>query len=384
MWDIVYGSDTFKFMKTSSGSAVILGLMSGTSLDGLDLACVEFTWSQESVSTQSKNKYETTWSYRFIQTQGVPYDDLWKSRLQSAADLSARDLEKLHREYGNYLGHHASTFLTDHGLDPLLIASHGHTVFHEPAQRYTLQIGGLEEIASATQRAVAGDFRSLDVARGGQGAPLVPIGDSLLFPEYCACVNLGGFCNVSYDIGNSRTAFDLGVCNLLLNQLSESLPGGVDWGGKLAREGQVIPSLLDHLRDDPYYSLPSPRSLDRVWYDKMLWPIVQTYLGEYSRADLLATACHHIAWSIAMQLELPRESALLLTGGGAHNDYLVECIREQLPYGNIVVPDEQLIEFKEALIFALLGLLRSHDQINVLASVTGADRDSVAGLICRP
>lgn len=352
----------------------ILGMMSGTSLDGLDLALVELT-----------NKTDG-WAYRLLATEALSYAPAMRTRLEESIHIPASDLLAFHAEYGTWLGQRARQFLDKTGLEADAVASHGHTVHHRPERGFTFQLGSPQHLALACKLPVVGDFRSLDVALGGQGAPLVPIGDRLLFREFDFCLNLGGISNISFENEGQRIAFDIGIANMLLNHLSRKAGKEYDAGGELARSGQLIPSLLKALDALPYYSKPFPKSTGYEWFAAAILPLLEAH--QAPPADHLRTGVEHIAGQIAGQVnELSGNSQVkvLVTGGGAFNTYLMELLRQKS--GDRVqwmVPDAELVGFKEAVVFALLGALRLEGETNVLASVTGASRDSCSGVLYRP
>jgi anhydro-N-acetylmuramic acid kinase len=259
-----------------------------------------------------------------------------------------------------------------------LIASHGHTIFHQPDAGFTAQIGSGAAIYAETGLTTVCDFRSVDVALGGQGAPLVPIGDELLFGEYDACLNLGGFANISYRKDGTRVAFDVCACNIVLNQVAQQ--GGMDYdeNGAMARDGKVVTSLLDELNGLTFFSQTGAKSLGREWVEKEVWPVVSKY--EIVLEDLMATLVEHMAMQVAHVVKTGEVDTLFITGGGAHNSYLIERMTA-LVTCNLTLAPKQLIEFKEALIFGFLGMLRVHNLPNSLASVTGAKKDSLGGCI---
>lgn len=342
----------------------VAGLMSGTSLDGLDIALCRFTPAGAG------------WTYEIIRAATLPYSGAWENRLRNIENASALELALAHSDYGHYLGTCVKTFL-EQGVEPVdLIASHGHTIFHQPDKKLTFQLGSGAAIAAATGIQTACDFRTGDVALGGQGAPLVPIGDDLLFGDYTYCLNLGGIANISYRENNRRLAYDICAVNMVLNTLSQLAGKKYDDGGQLARSGKRIPEMETELDALPYYKEAPPKSLGKEWVLAAVFPIIDRY--KYNLADCMHTFVKHIARQIGNQFK--SEGTCLVTGGGAYNTFLLECIREQTQT-KISAGSPQLIEYKEALIFALLGLLRLLGQPNALASVTGAQRDNCGGAI---
>ncbi len=344
-----------------------VGLMSGTSLDGLDIALCNLSI------------IDGKWSYSLLKTQTVPYSTTWHQQLKSAVSLSGYELICLHRKYGQWLGEQVKAFLEDVDVKVELICSHGHTVFHEPHKMVNFQIGDGAVIAGICGITTVSDFRSLDVCLGGQGAPLVPIGDQLLFSDYTACVNLGGFANLSCTKDIQRVAWDICAVNYVLNRLAGKVGKAFDEDGLLGQGGKVINNLLDELQSLDYYQKSHPKSLGQEWVDEALWPIIEKYLTAPVE-DLCRTYYEHVAKIIADDLNDLDKGSVLFTGGGVFNGFLMERIKSSVQQ-QVVVGDEELVNYKEALIFALLGALRYEEQMNSLASVTGATRDSSSGII---
>ena len=338
----------------------IIGLMSGTSLDGVDLAYVKF---------ENKEKL----SYEIITTQTVPYSKSWKLRLQSAFHFNKEELKQIDVHYGNYLGELVKDFIQKNTIKQLdFVASHGHTIFHKPEEGYTLQIGDGQELANTCKQKVICDFRTQDVALGGQGAPLVPIGDQLLFSKYDYCLNIGGFANISYDDKGVRKAFDICPANIVLNHYTRKIGLEYDDKGQMARKGKLNSKLLEALNSLPVYQKKNSLGNEVVVVDFI--PLIDLF--NLSIPDILHTFLVHFSQKIAD--EMKTNSKVLITGGGAFNSFLIEKIKE-FSNSQIVIPEKQLIEYKEALIFGLLGLLKSENKINCLASVTGASKDHSSG-----
>ena len=344
----------------------VIGLMSGTSLDGVDIAFCTF------------RKENGHWSYQIEKGETIPYSGTWKSRLSLLEKGSSLEFVRTDIEYGRFLGRITSDFISKHGVKPDFIASHGHTIFHQPGSGITSQIGKGSEIAAMTGRRVICDFRSTDVALGGEGAPLVPVGDRMLFGEYDYCLNLGGFANISYEESGSRIAFDICPANIVLNQLASLLNKPYDENGLLASRGNLNEQLLDELNRLEYYQKNPPKSLGKEWVLATIDPIIARY--SVSTNDLLRTFSEHIAVQVGNAIRHAGKSRMLITGGGAFNVFLVERIR--LKSGaTVILPDPLTINFKEALIFAFLGVMRCREEINCLASSTGASRDSAGGSV---
>ena len=335
--------------------------MSGTSLDGLDLAECSFT---------SENN---TWKFEILKTSHRPYPEEILEQLKNATKLQDSAINNLDSILGKFYAKACLKFNLD---DIDFIASHGHTIFHQPEKKMTLQIGNLAEMNRMTDKKVIGDFRSLDVSLGGQGAPLVPIGDRMLFSDYTACVNLGGFSNISMEKSNQRIAWDICPVNVVSNRLAQALGREFDRDGELAKSGLVDSSVLNALNQLNYYKLEAPKSLGMEWVLQHVQPIIDA--SPLSVEDKLSTWSEHIAIQIAK--ELPSTGKTLFTGGGSRNKFLMEKIRNKTT-AEIVIPTDDLLDFKEAMIFAFLGVLRIRGEINTLSSVTGAERDSSGGVI---
>lgn len=350
------------------GSRRALGIMSGTSLDGLDLALCRFSNTGEQ------------WTYVIENALTVPYPEDWYKKLAGASSLDAFSLLLLHKEYGKYIGEQVNAFLPAENALPDLVASHGHTVFHDPSKGLTFQLGDGAVIAATCGITTACDFRSLDVALGGQGAPLVPIGDELLFGGYDYCLNLGGFANISFRKDKHRLAFDICPVNILLNHLALKSGLSFDRDGNIGRSGKVIDPVLKALDALAYYRTPPPKSLGREWLEHQVLPLVSHH--GFIIPDLLRTAYQHIAGQISAVIR-DDHASVLVTGGGTYNNFLLELISENTGC-TLVIPDDKVIQYKEALIFALLGVLRNNHEINCLSSVTGARKDTSSGIVYLP
>lgn len=351
-------------------SYLVTGVMSGTSCDGLDMVLSKFQHDGSS------------WSFQILNSGVMPYSRSWHERLSEAHHLPARDLERLSREYGDLIGHSLNKFHTEHPEKPHLIGSHGHTVFHQPHNgRFTLQTGHGAHIAALTGIDTVCDFRSMDIALGGQGAPLVPVGDRDLFGKYPACLNLGGIANLSVNRGGQMEAFDICPANMALNEMASETGLSYDRDGELASKGTTDPELFSILEKLEFYSIKGPRSLGREWYSSVFRPVLES--SEISIEDKLATICEHIAMRITACLPADAEGGILVTGGGAHNRYLISRIIHHAEQKGLIIhlPERAIIDFKEAIIFAYLALLRSLGKVNTLASVTGAEADSSGGCI---
>ena len=342
----------------------VIGLMSGTSLDGLDIAGCSF---------EKKNNH---WNFAVHKTQTLPYPEFWKEKLINAHNLDGLSLIEIHKSYGKYMGEKINEFLKGSSIDYDLIASHGHTIYHQPKKGITLQIGDGNTIAAETGISTISDFRSLDVALGGQGAPLVPIGDKLLFNAYDFCLNLGGFSNISYDYNSQRIAFDPSPANLPINYLMKGLNKAYDKNGETGRTGKIDKSFLNKLNGLSFYRQKAPKSLGREWVENEFIPVLNSSI--ITIEDKLRTVYEHLAIQISKPMENFQKGKLLITGGGTHNTFLIERIRSHTKH-QVIIPSKETIDFKEAIIFAFLGVLRFRNEVNCLASVTGARKDSSGG-----
>ncbi len=341
-----------------------IGLMSGTSLDGLDICFAKF----------EKGNF---WDFEIITAETIPYSKSLEDLLKNSIYLSTEELLELNSEYGFYLGKTVKNFIEKHHIKHIdLIASHGHTVFHQPQKKFTLQIGDGRAIKIETGLSVIYDFRSQDVLMGGNGAPLVPIGDELLFSQYDACLNIGGFSNISLKIKNKRLAFDIAPVNIVLNKLAQQFNKNFDENGDLARSGKINNELLLKLNSLEFYKKSHPKSLGIEWCNENIFPL----FGNIEALDVLATFTEHAAQQISTVFNENHLKNVLYTGGGTYNQFLTEKIRNKTNT-EIIIPPKELIEYKEALIFAFMGVLKLNNEINVLSSATGSSHDHCSGII---
>lgn len=344
-----------------------IGVMSGTSLDGVDIVDCYFMHS------------ENGWCYDFTHCKVYPYPPEMLERLKHSHELNGHDLAQLDVDYGRFLGKLVKDFIAENHCNPRFVASHGYTVFHDPQKGLTLQIGSGAHIAAVSGIDTICDFRTKDVALGGSGAPLVPIGDKLLYGEqFDYCLNLGGFANISYDgADNQRIAYDICPFNIVANTLTRRIGLEFDKNGDFGRKGVVDKELLAKLNAIPYYKQHPPKSLGREFVDAEILPL----FGQRTDIEnLLATYYQHAAYQISRAIVGEDEKNVLVTGGGAYNDYFIECLKNSTNH-NIELPDKSEIDFKEAIIFAFLGVLRYLGQQNCLKSVTGASCDNIGGAI---
>lgn len=349
----------------------VIGLMSGTSLDGLDMCYCRFEFLPDN-----------HWSYEIRAAESVSYSDSWRQSLKESMDISEEGLDSLSLDFGAFMGHKVKGFIKRHQLEKIdFIASHGHTVHHRPQEGVTIQIGDGRQMVSDLGIPIINDFRTLDVALGGQGAPLVPFVDKGLFSNYEACLNLGGIANISFDSSNQRLAFDVCPANLPLNKwVSQHSKELFDRGGEFARQGSLIPTVLEQLNQLPFYNQTGPKSLGVEWLEKYFYPNLE---GDWFWKDVLRTVVEHETEQIARVCEQHQLKNTLVTGGGAYNTFFMERLQAKTST-NLVVPEPQLVEFKEALAFAFLGVMCFRNEVNTLASVTGAREDSCGGKIWNP
>ncbi len=346
----------------------VIGTMSGTSLDGLDIAYCTLEFS------------DGQWCFEINSATTIDYTPELKQKLVAAIQMNGFELMNLSNEFGYFIGKCVNRFIETEKIDTTkidAISSHGHTIFHQPEINLTTQIGSGANISATTKLPVICDFRSVDIALGGQGAPLVPIGDKLLFPKQDYCINLGGIANISFEEGNERVAFDICPVNIVLNHLSTMLGKPYDKDGALSESGSINDNLLTTLNALSYYRDSYPKSLGREWIEDEIFPILNSF--EISIEDKLNTFTEHIAIQISTTIT-SNNKQLLLSGGGTFNSFLVDRIKANTN-NEIVIPSEQIIEFKEALIFAFLGVLRLRKEVNCLQSVTGAKRNNIGGCI---
>ncbi len=346
----------------------VVGVMSGSSLDGLDFALVEFF-------------KDINWHFKLIDSSTYPYSKKIYEKLKCSSSLSLKDIEKLDKFYTIYLSKRINKFLkknNEHKID--FISSHGHTVLHQPSIGVTHQIGNLPMLAKLIDKKVICDFRSKDVKMGGEGAPLVPAGELKLFHQSDTFLNLGGFANITIKNQNKIIAYDICPVNTILNLLATKIGKPFDKNGELASEGKLIPELEKKLNSVEFFKSTPPKSLGFEWVKKNILPILESF-QEVSLNDVLNTYTVFIAKQISFALK-GRKTALI-TGGGAFNSYLMQQIKNRTSCA-LFIPDEKIINFKEAIIFAFLGLLRDQNKINCFASVTGAKRNHSSGNIFLP
>ena len=346
----------------------VIGVMSGTSLDGIDLAYIRF----------EKNKH---WTFHIIEAETYSYSEEWKLILQNLHRSSPTILAEKDLQYTKLLGDTVLKFINSKNLKEIdLICSHGHTILHEPDRGITYQIGNKEALAKQLVQTVICDFRAQDVLFGGQGAPLVPIGDLLLFPDYNACLNLGGFANGSMSKNRDVIAYDICAVNTVMNSLAEKKGMPFDKDGELAKNGTLIPELFSDLGALKFYKIDSPKSLGIEWVNSIISPLLAKF-NDHKVENILHTYARHISFEISRNFS--KNQHVLVTGGGAKNLFLMSLLKTDC-LATLFLPEEKLIDFKEALIFGFLGVLRSRNEVNCLSSVTGASVDHSSGYIFSP
>ncbi len=365
----------------------VLGLMSGSSLDGLDLALCEFVVENENIS-----------SWKLLQADTLPFSEMWQSRLAHLPVQNAQVYAQTHVYFGHYMGELVNQFLKNISNDNLenknidFIASHGHTIFHFPNKRMTAQIGDGAALAAITGHSVISDFRTQDIAIGGEGTPLAPAADKYLFEGYDFYLNIGGIANISCNVNGKMIAFDIGGANQIFNRLANLVDLEYDDGGQLAAKGEIVNILLEEINATDYFSQKYPKSLDNQWVVQNLFKKYFEFPDE-SIENKLRTAIEQLAQQTVKSvlqiienegLTNDKKYKMLATGGGVFNLFLIKrmqtLLSEQLNI-EIVIPEKEIIQFKEAILMGLLGVLRMENIPNCMASVTGAKRDTIGGAV---
>jgi len=347
----------------------IIGVMSGTSLDGIDLVYAKFCLDE-------------TWSFEIVHAQTVEYDSYWYDTLKELVNKSIEELKEVDTNYTKHLAKVIKNFITKYQIKNIdAICSHGHTALHQPENKLTYQIGNKPMLAELLKETVVCDFRVQDVELGGQGAPLVPIGDELLFSEFDFCLNLGGFANISMNFKGTRIAYDICPVNIVLNHYVGKLGLNYDDEGEIASKGNISVDLLNQLNALGFYKATYPKSLGLEWVNTNIFPLIDTF--ELEIQDILKTFVEHIAVQIASEINKKNTSTVLITGGGVYNVYLIDRIKAH-SIQKLIVPKKEVVEFKEALIFGFLGVQKLRNEVNCLSSVTGAIKDHSSGKIFLP
>lgn len=353
----------------------VIATMSGSSLDGLDIAYAHIQLDPEP-------------AFRIVAADTFAYTDAELQVLRTVSRTGTHADDQTDQWFGAVSAAYISAFLRQLGYPPVdLVASHGHTTLHKPSLGISQQIGDPQVMANALRLPVIARFRQADVDAGGQGAPLVPLCDQLFFSEYDACLNIGGIANISFETPQGRVGFDICGANQILNFFAEQAGWPYDAEGEMAAAGEMDPALFDQLNAVPFLAAPYPKSLDNHF-------VHRAFIEPLQRAplmlnDKLATAAHHIAYQIARVIEQqPGRRALadyrlLVTGGGAFNRHLIRLIRDHARI-QVQLPDTIIIQYKEALAMALMGVLRFQNRSNFLPSVTGASAAVSGGVIATP
>jgi anhydro-N-acetylmuramic acid kinase len=346
----------------------VIGLMSGTSIDGVDLVYVNFFF----------NKY---WSFKILKFKTYEYDKDWQNILKNLIDKDQNSIKLIDKNYTKLLSKYILRFIEEFSIKKIdFVSSHGHTALHDPSNSITYQIGNLKELTNYTGLKVICDFRVEDIKLGGQGAPLVPVGEKYIFPEYDTLINIGGFANITIKSNNNLIAYDICPVNIVFNHLSNLINLKYDDKGKISSSGKINLELFNHLQSIDYYKQVSPKSLGVEWVKEVIFPIINNFL-EIPVEDLLNTFSKHFASQIANNIKSSNKT--LITGGGAYNDYLIQNIMD-LTESEIIIPSSEIIEYKEALIFGFLGVLKDLNINNCYSSVTGAIKDHCSGNIFIP
>ena len=352
-------------MLSSKNIYNVIGVMSGTSLDGIDLCYSEFTLN------------ESVWSFSIKICETILYNEYWAEKLSQANNFHDTILFDLDKEYTSFLACVIKDFIKKNKITNIdFISSHGHTVYHQPEENYTFQLGNRIELRELIKKPIVCDFRVQDVALGGQGAPLVPIGDLLLFKDFSHCINLGGFCNISIKNDSEITAYDICPVNVVLNYFSKEIGLSFDKDGNHAKLGSVNKELLKELNEIEYYEEEPPKSLGIEWVKENIFPIFEKY--KITNEDILCTYTEHICCQITMNID-SENPQILFTGGGVKNKFLLSRLSKKMKL-KFQLPEIEIIDFKEALIFAFLGILKVRNEINCLRSVTGAEKDHSSGV----
>jgi len=345
----------------------IVGVMSGTSLDGIDLVYVSFY-----------NKTDT-WSYKIHSSETVTYSKKWFSTLKHLVSKSIKEVVEIDANYTQFLAKIIKEFIKNNHIHDIdAVCSHGHTALHQPENKLTYQIGNLPSFFEILQETIVCNFRIQDVELGGQGAPLVPIGDKLLFKNYEFCLNLGGFANISTEVDEKRIAYDICPVNIVLNHYVSFLKLDFDDEGKIASTGTIQKELLETLNSLEFYKQNYPKSLGLEWVEREVLPIIDSY--NLVTKDILRTFIEHVAIQISQEINKASTSKVLITGGGAYHKFLIERI-QSMTLNKLIIPENTLIEFKEAIVFGFLGVLKLREEVNCLSSVTGAKHDHSSGII---
>lgn len=355
----------------------VLGVMTGSSLDGVDIVYTKITASEK--------KY----SYEILMTDCVKMPAKWKLRISQLVLQNAVTYLKTSAFFGQFLGEILLDFITRNQIENQLdfIASHGQTIFHQPENKFSSQIGDGSVIAAITGFPVICDFRSVDVALGGQGAPVAPIANKLFYPEYSLFLNLGGIGNLAANINGKYVAFDFTAVNLILDKIAKELELEYDDEGKIAAFGNFSETLFDSLNHSIYYNKSYPKSLSGGWVSKVMLPIISR--SPLSHADKLHTVVYHVAYQLKNAISMieakenisfSKNDKMLATGGGVFNRFLMQIIQEKIGV-SVTIPDHQIIKFNEAVLMALMGVMRVRQETNIMSSVTGATYDTIGGAI---
>lgn len=342
----------------------VTGIMSGSSMDGLDVALCQF----------SKNNNKI--NFKILKVTTLQYPPKIIKILNDIRIVSIKEFFEYDVIYGQWIGKKVKQWLSKNNLKSDIIAVHGHTVLHHPEKGYSVQLGNAFQIAAICNLPTIHDFRNTDIALKGQGAPLVPIGDQWLFNQYDACVNIGGIANIF--IQKTNMAYDICIANMALNYFANKIHLQYDRNGAIAKKGIVNNRLLQELNQLKYLHQKPPKSLNREYFETRYLPVIEKY--SLSAKDKLATLSEHIAFQISQSIKSKHIKKVLITGGGAFNNFLIQRI-QFYSKKEIVIPDKIIVKYKETLIFALLGYLRWNKEYGNIATATGAIKNTLCGLI---
>ncbi|MGB2741200.1 MAG: anhydro-N-acetylmuramic acid kinase [Cognaticolwellia sp.] len=372
-----------------------IGLMSGTSADGIDLALVEFDHSEQ----QQANGATLVASYY------QAYDNETQQKIMSLYNTSDNEIDRagsLNRELAQQFSQAILQFLQQENLsakDITAIGSHGQTIRHRPVKNrhitspFTLQIGCLQTLALLTGIRVVGDFRTKDIALGGQGAPLVPAFHQAIFGSTAKdvfVVNIGGIANITFlpkNAPHNTTGFDTGPGNALMDYWFEQHQSGrFDAKGQWANSGEICPVLLQAMLTDPYFTQPAPKSTGREYFNAQ-WLTKFTGNSRLLPADIQATLTALTAETIAQEInQLSTKSDVYICGGGIENNFLVSLLNQKLNNHSIVNTHTKNVnsDSLEAMAFAWLAFAFDKNIFGNIPAVTGASKPAVLGISVNP
>jgi anhydro-N-acetylmuramic acid kinase len=346
----------------------ILGAMSGSSLDGLDLAICSFT--DQSIFTIHNST-----------TIELPLD--LRTKLKNFSTLNAFQIADLDAYFALFSAHSIRDFTNNWIGGISLVVSHGHTLYHNPANAVSWQIGNGGIIAAVTGIDTLCDLRVQDVALGGQGAPLAALVDLNLFKDYTGLLNLGGIANITINQSNTVYSWDISPCNQVFNHLAQKEGKEFDKGGSIARSGKILMELIHKWQENTYFSQMPPKSMDNTW-------VKENYIKEIDKIDqpvkiLMASFAEFVAIQLSKDLKSLdlNPGKILVTGGGAFNAHFISRLKVHLSPLNWVVEvaEESLINYKEAMLMAYMGHRYINKKTNTISTATGAEKDLISGAL---